>query len=92
MIFTSYAFRSNLMVGNITGEDLFYILPFDNTVDQVKMTGAQLRAYLESRARNLRSVHNGQSWAHDYLGTTKSKFLGVQVAELGTFGIFSFFH
>ena len=39
--------RSVLVEGEITGEDIFNILPFNNTIDRVKMTGKDIRAKLE---------------------------------------------
>merc|ERR1712013_824494 len=35
--------RSSLAVGNLTYEDVLYVLPFDNTVDFVTMKGSGLR-------------------------------------------------
>ena len=34
-------------VGDITGEDVYYVLPFGNTVDRVTMTGAGMKAQIE---------------------------------------------
>ena len=36
------------MVGDITGEDLYNVLPFNNTVDKVLMTGQSVKDLLES--------------------------------------------
>ncbi len=33
--------------GDITGEDVYYVLPFGNTVDRVTMTGAGMKAQIE---------------------------------------------
>ena len=39
--------------GSITGEDVFNVLPFNNTVDRIEMTGAQLRSVLEDAVSEL---------------------------------------
>ena len=36
-----------LSKGDITGEDVYYVLPFGNTVDRVTMTGAGMKAQIE---------------------------------------------
>ena len=35
-------FRSDLIVGDITREDVFAVFPFNNTVDKVTMKGRNL--------------------------------------------------
>jgi len=45
--------RSSLAVGNLTYEDVLYVLPFDNTVDFVTMKGSGIRASLENAARDI---------------------------------------
>ena len=45
--------RSSLQVGNLTYEDILYVLPFDNTVDLVTMTGAGIKTCLENAAFNI---------------------------------------
>ena len=53
---TTIAFQNNggirapFAVGNITYEDVLEVLPFDNTVDKVTMTGAGLKQSLENSA------------------------------------------
>ena len=42
--------RAPFNVGNITYEDVLEVLPFDNTVDYVTMTGAGLKQSLENTA------------------------------------------
>merc|ERR1719220_264737 len=39
--------RTPLDAGEITGEDVFGVLPFNNTVDQVLLTGKAIRSVLE---------------------------------------------
>ena len=45
--------RSNLVEGNITGEDIFNVLPFNNTVDRVEMTGKDIRSRIEEVIKDL---------------------------------------
>ena len=45
--------RNNIKAGEINGEDIFYVLPFGNTVDKLVLKGAQLRTALERAASNL---------------------------------------
>ena len=53
---TTIAFQNNggirapFAVGNVTYEDVLEVLPFDNTVDKVTMTGAGLKQSLENSA------------------------------------------
>ena len=39
--------RSNLEIGDITGEDVFSVLPFNNTVDLIQLTGRDILQVLE---------------------------------------------
>ena len=39
--------RSNLEIGDITGEDVFSVLPFNNTVDLIQLTGRDIIEVLE---------------------------------------------
>ena len=45
--------RSTLQVGNLTYEDILYVLPFDNTVDLVTMKGSGIITCLENVAFNI---------------------------------------
>jgi len=45
--------RNNIEAGNITGEDIFYVLPFGNTIDRIKLKGAQLKKAIERAAFKL---------------------------------------
>jgi len=45
--------RSSLAVGNLTYEDVLYVLPFDNTIDFVTMSGAGLKKSMENAAYNI---------------------------------------
>ena len=45
--------RSVLVEGEITGEDVFNILPFNNTVDRLLMTGKDIRSKLEDVIKDL---------------------------------------
>merc|ERR1712179_693607 len=47
--------RSSLAVGNLTYEDVLYVLPFDNTVDFVNMKGSGIRASIENAAAGIDS-------------------------------------
>lgn len=40
--------RSVLVEGTITGEDIFNILPFNNTIDKIRIKGKDIKATLES--------------------------------------------
>ena len=45
--------RSDIPKGNITGEDILNVLPFNNSIDRVIMKGSGIRAVLENFAGNL---------------------------------------
>ena len=45
--------RSSIPVGNITGEDIYYVLPFENTVDKLVLLGSELRKAIEVAASKL---------------------------------------
>ena len=45
--------RSGIDAGNITGEDVFSVLPFNNVVDRVVMNGAGMKTVLEGFAAGL---------------------------------------
>merc|ERR1711892_1373208 len=45
--------RSSLAVGNLTYEDILFVLPFDNTVDLVTMNGAGIKQCIENAAFNI---------------------------------------
>ena len=59
---TSIAFMNNggirnrFEIGNITLEDIFFVLPFNNTVDLLELPGRSLRAVLERAATRLDST------------------------------------
>ena len=56
------SFRSDIPAGNITGEDILNVLPFNNTIDRVVVNGSGLRTVLENFAANLcpnQSCHPG---------------------------------
>ena len=36
-----------MAIGEITGEDIYNVLPFENTVDRLTMTGADVKYVLE---------------------------------------------
>jgi 2',3'-cyclic-nucleotide 2'-phosphodiesterase (5'-nucleotidase family) len=40
-------FRSDIEAGEITGEDVLAVLPFNNTVDRIVMNGTGIRNVLE---------------------------------------------
>ena len=46
-------FRSDIEIGNITGEDVLSVLPFNNTIDRLVMNGKGIRAVLENFAAGL---------------------------------------
>jgi len=52
--------RSDLVVGNLTYEDIMYVLPFENTVDLVQMTGKGLRDSIENAAARIDHVDVNQ--------------------------------
>ena len=45
--------RTDLEEGEITGEDIFNILPFNNTVDRVRLRGDKIRRILEENIADL---------------------------------------
>merc|ERR1719347_1749244 len=45
--------RSNISVGDIWYDDILYVMPFDNTVDLVTMSGSGIRSTLETAAKNI---------------------------------------
>ena len=45
--------RAPLVEGNITGEDIFNVLPFNNTVDRLTMKGKDIRFQLEKAIEDL---------------------------------------
>merc|ERR1712141_123368 len=45
--------RSNIPKGELTYEDVFSILPFNNTIDRVTMTGEEIRIMLEEGVSDL---------------------------------------
>ena len=45
--------RSVLVEGDITGEDIFNILPFNNTIDRVRMKGRDIKSTLEATVYKL---------------------------------------
>merc|ERR1719193_2100177 len=45
--------RSNFAQGDITGEDIFMVMPFENTVDRLRMKGAEFKKALEKNAGHL---------------------------------------
>jgi 2',3'-cyclic-nucleotide 2'-phosphodiesterase (5'-nucleotidase family) len=45
--------RSVIIEGDITGEDIFNVLPFNNTIDRVQMTGKAIRSRLENVIKDL---------------------------------------
>ena len=45
--------RSNIVKGNITGEDIYYVLPFNNTVDNCTIYGRDVKQELEYYADGL---------------------------------------
>jgi 2',3'-cyclic-nucleotide 2'-phosphodiesterase (5'-nucleotidase family) len=49
----SGSIRSELPVGEITGEDIFSVLPFNNTIDKVYINGTGLKWLLEQYAGQL---------------------------------------
>jgi 2',3'-cyclic-nucleotide 2'-phosphodiesterase (5'-nucleotidase family) len=46
-------FRSDIEIGNITGEDVLSVLPFNNTIDRLVMNGKGIRAVLNNFADGL---------------------------------------
>ena len=39
-----------MVIGEITGEDMYNVLPFENTVDRLTMTGQDVKDVLEGYA------------------------------------------
>jgi len=54
------AIRNKIELGSITGEDIFYVLPFGNKIDRIVFKGAQLKKAFEKAAANL-NVNNPAS-------------------------------
>ena len=71
--------RNKLEPGNITGEDIFYMLPFSNTIDKLTLTGSQLKKALERAAAKL-DVDNPNVYPGFGLQFTGLK-LGITVTE-----------
>ena len=49
--------RSVFVEGEITGEDIYNVLPFNNTFDRVRMTGNAIKSMLEKEIQKLRPNH-----------------------------------
>ena len=45
--------RNNFATGNITGEDIFMVLPYENKIDRLRLKGGELKKALELKAENL---------------------------------------
>jgi len=45
--------RNAIEKGEITGEDVYYVMPFENTVDKLVLKGSELKKALERAASNL---------------------------------------
>jgi 2',3'-cyclic-nucleotide 2'-phosphodiesterase (5'-nucleotidase family) len=54
-----FSLDASLAAGPITVARIAALYPYDNTLRAVKITGAQLRAYLEQSARYFRATTNG---------------------------------
>ena len=65
--------RSSIPVGNITGEDIYYVLPFENTVDKLVLLGRELRKAIEVAASKLSYTD------HDKYPGFGLQFSGVQI-------------
>jgi len=63
--------RNAIPEGNITGEDIYYVLPFENTVDKISLRGRELKKALELAANSM----DPNDWYH-YPG------FGLQVAGM----------
>jgi len=63
--------RTDIAQGDITGEDIFMVIPFENFVDQLKMKGSQVKKAFEVAARKL-----------DPADPAKYPGFGLQVAGL----------
>ncbi len=65
--------RSSIYVGNITGEDIYNVLPFDNTVDKAIISGLGIKALLEDYASQL--CPSGDCYAQTFLQTSGLKIV-----------------
>ena len=52
-------FRTNLRPGPITIRDAVWLFPFTNTVNKIKMTGRQLRKFMEHNAKYYQTFRKG---------------------------------
>ena len=50
---SAFIFRSNILKGELTYEDVFAILPFNNSIDRVTMKGIEIRDTLEDAVSSL---------------------------------------
>ena len=57
----AFSLGASLGAGNITVAELAALYPYDNTLRAVRITGAQLREYLEQSARYYRTLGTGGS-------------------------------
>ena len=57
----AFSLDASLAAGNITVAELAALYPYDNTLRAVRITGAQLREYLEQSARYYRTLGTGGS-------------------------------
>merc|ERR1711971_1319773 len=69
--------RSNLIVGDITREDVFAVFPFNNTVDRVTMKGKDVKYMLEASVSDLCS--DGTCYGSNFL-----QLSGLRVTYLVT--------
>jgi len=82
-IINTEGIRNRLPAGDITYGKLFLIQPFANTLTRVRMTGAQLRTYLEKLvSRNSPGVHvSGISIGYDPDKPAGSRIVSLSLPE-----------
>jgi len=60
--------RADIPAGEITVKDIYTILPFDNTLVQLKATGSEIKAALEDAAEAVVSIGSAASGSYPYSG------------------------
>lgn len=53
--------RSNIITGEITGEDVYYVIPFENTLDKCEILGFDFKNQLEDYATGLNATNPSSS-------------------------------